>query len=177
MIVILTEGQHRELRSHLFSGRVEQVAFGFAEWKDENGGVFEVHGIELLPPDDFAFQSAYHLELKSEAHSRVIKAAFDQQACLVEFHSHRSGWPAQFSGSDMAGFEEFVPHVRWRLAGRPYGAVVFHETTLDALGWLGASPLQIEGMQVAQGGFHPSTGFTLSPPARSTGGRRGGRPV
>ncbi len=176
MIVRVIEEHLRSLRVHLFAGTEEQVAFGYAGWNGEDGGTLEIQAVELIPPTDFAFQSTFHLELSPETHARVIKSAFDRQACLVEFHSHRSGWPARFSDSDLAGFEEFVPHVRWRLAGRPYAAVVFHETTLDALAWLGDSPVQVEGVQVVEGGIHRATGLTLSPPEPRKG-RRGRRPV
>jgi hypothetical protein len=56
----------------------------------------------------------------------------------VEVHSHRGkGWHAQFSPSDLSGFREFVPHVRWRLKGLPYCALVFTETEFDAVCWIG----------------------------------------
>jgi hypothetical protein len=37
---------------------------------------------------------------------------------------------------DFEGFTEFVPHVRWRLRGRPYAAIVVADTTFDALAWI-----------------------------------------
>jgi hypothetical protein len=162
VIVRLIEQQYRDLLHHLFSGHVEQVAFGFAEWEVRDGGPLEVLDLELIPASGFVLQSDYHVELSPETQSRIIKIAFDRRACLVEFHSHRSRWPAQFSGSDLSGFDDFVPHVRWRLAGRPYAALVFHETSFDGLAWIGASPSQVEGVQIGGGQLRRSTRLTLS---------------
>jgi hypothetical protein len=64
---------------------------------------------------------------------------------LIEFHSHPAPWPAQFSGSDFHGFDEFVPHVLWRLKGRPYAAVVVAPRGFDALAWV-TSPRQLLGV-------------------------------
>jgi len=40
-----------------------------------------------------------------------------------------------FSPSDIAGFREFVPHIHWRLKGKPYGAVVVAPASIDAALW------------------------------------------
>ena len=55
-----------------------------------------------VPADGFASRSRFHFEL-----SDVTRAA---RSCT---HSHHGPWPAGFSGSDWAGFEEFVPHVHF----------------------------------------------------------------
>lgn len=132
--VTLSREHYESLRTHLFLGDDEQAAFGFANWNVT--GVFKITEVELIAQEGFAFQSDYHIELTAETQAHVIKRAFDLGACLVEFHSHRSGWPARFSGSDFHGFEEFVPHVRWRLANRPYAAIVLHQTSFDGLAWV-----------------------------------------
>jgi hypothetical protein len=67
----------------------------------------------------------------------LIKRAWDSGTSLVEFHSHpRDRWQAMFSPSDLAGFDEFVPHCWWRLRGRPYLAVVVAQRSVDALAWV-----------------------------------------
>jgi hypothetical protein len=148
------------LREHLFVGQDEQAAFGFANWVAPTA-TFEIIAIELVPPAGFAFQAGYHIELGAETQARVIKRAFDLGATIVEFHSHRSSWPAAFSWSDFRGFEEFVPHVRWRLAGRPYGAVVFHETSIDGLAWIDQAPVSV-GHILPQGQDpHETTGLSI----------------
>lgn len=79
--------------------------------------------------------SPHHIALSDEARRTVIKWAHDEHAALIEFHSHTSGYPAKFSPSDFSGFEEWVPHVLWRLPGRPYTAVVVTKRNFDALCW------------------------------------------
>jgi hypothetical protein len=70
----------------------------------------------------------------------LIKRAHDLGTCLVEFHSHLGHGPAAFSWSDVTGLADFVPHVRWRLKGRPYAAVVVTKNSFDALAWVTPSP-------------------------------------
>ena len=45
-------------------------------------------------------------------------------------------WPAQFSEYDREGLLETVPHMLWRLAKRPYAAIVVAPSGFDALVWL-----------------------------------------
>ena len=93
--------------------------------------------VEWLPLRNGDFQSKMgdYLELADETRASLIKLAHDKTACLVEFHSHPGPYPAMFSYADKVGLEEFVPHVRWRLQGRPYVAVVVAESGFDALVW------------------------------------------
>jgi hypothetical protein len=74
------------------------------------------------------------------------------------------GTAPEFSGSDIAGFGEWVPHVRWRLRGRPYVALVFDGGVFDALAWdtedglASAVPtIQVDGREA----LHPN-GRTLA---------------
>lgn len=157
-VLSLSPDDLRGLRSHLFTGDDEQAAFGYAHC--DVTGTFRISAIDYVPPEGFAFQSDYHIELTGDVQAQVIKRAFDLRACLVEFHSHRTSWPARFSGSDFRGFDEFVPHVRWRLAGRPYAAVVFHETSFDALHWTSDTAEQIARIECGDE-THPATGLSL----------------
>jgi hypothetical protein len=119
--------------------------------------------IEWLPvlPDGFSSQTAYHLELTDEMKASVIKRAHDLGASLVEFHCHTGRWPAAFSPSDRSGFLEFVPHVLWRLKGRPYLAVVASHSGHDGLLWFKdvRSPSRLDGLLV-DNCVLPSTGQT-----------------
>jgi len=81
-------------------------------------------------------QTSYHIELADVVRARVIKRAHDLGATLIEMHSHLGKWPAQFSPSDIAGFHEWVPHVRWRLKGKPYAALVVTRRGFDGLAWI-----------------------------------------
>ena len=138
--VYIAEAAYRELVGHLFEGEDEQVAFLFAEHREtgpERG--FHVLQIYLVPPSGFDFQSSYHIALADEVWAQIIKTAWDTGACPIEVHSHRdSEFPPAFSGSDFLGFKETVPHVRWRLRGRPYAALVFNPDGFDGLVWKGA---------------------------------------
>jgi hypothetical protein len=115
-----------------------------------------------MPPEAFEFQSAYHVTLRDEARPQVIKWAWDAGACLVEAHSHGDDGFAGFSPSDLWGFGEWVPHVRWRLRGQPCAAIVTAGDTFDSLAWLDEtdSPTQIERMEV-DGTIHVATARTL----------------
>lgn len=115
-----------------------------------------LHDKDLVPGSGDALEMAEH------AQAAVIKRAHDLNAILVEFHSHPWDMPAQFSGYDMRGFEEFVPHVRWRLKGRPYGAVVVSRSGFDSLLWDGDidNPIGIDPL-VVEGSVLRPTGLTL----------------
>ena len=101
-------------------------------------GVRGFQFIEWVPifPSGFAYRSPYNFELTDETRGSVIKRAHDLGSSLVEFHSHIGSRPARFSLSDQIGFEDFVPHVWWRLKGRPYLAVVVTPGSFDALVWI-----------------------------------------
>lgn len=115
----------------------EEAAFVFAHASGEEGAhILEYVEWSSVRPEGFASRSAYHLELADDTRAGVIKRAHDLGASLVEFHSHRGKRPAQFSLSDWEGFEEFVPHVLWRLKARPYAALVVTATGFDGLAWL-----------------------------------------
>jgi hypothetical protein len=140
---------YQRLREHLM-GEVEQVAFLFTEPYSGDCRL-RVRDLRLLSSDGFDFQSGYHVELADEIRPEVIKRAWDEDACLIEAHSHVRG-PAGFSPSDLWGFEEWVPHVRWRLGGRPYVALVFAPNDFDALVWDGeGSPVPLEAMDIIGG--------------------------
>lgn len=124
---------------HLLPGgrAPEQAAFVFAAHETGNGTALFRH-VEWrpVPPDGFVSRSPFHLELTDATRAGVIKRAHDLGASLVEFHSHTGAWPAAFSGSDVIGFREFVPHIWWRLKGRPYFAVVVTQSGFDGFAWL-----------------------------------------
>lgn len=112
--------------------------------------VFEYIDWHPIPPDGFLVQSRYYFELTDDARASVIKRAHDLEACLVEFHSHTGLWPATFSASDLIGLQEFVPHVWWRLEGKPYLAIVVTQTGFDGLAWITnpQSPQYLDGIVV-----------------------------
>lgn len=156
---------HRDLWEHLLphGWRHEEAAFLFATY---SGG--EPNHILLaaewygVPPSGFEWRSAYHFELTDAVRAHVIKRAHDLGACLVELHSHLGDEPASFSPSDRAGLAEFVPHVWWRLKGRPYGAVVVTRGGFDGLVWL-SDPLTTERLPTIVVGSTVLRASCLSP--------------
>jgi hypothetical protein len=88
-----------------------------------------------VPPGGFASCSAWHFELTDKTRAYVIKRAHDSDGCLIEGHSHDDPDPPALSASDLFGFREFVPHVWWRLHGRPYTALVVSQGGLDGFVW------------------------------------------
>ena len=98
--------------------------------------------------------------------------AWDKKLALGEFHSHPGGlWRAQFSASDIYGLDEFVPHVRWRLRGQPYFAIVVAPSDFDALIWRTPQAEALKEFQVGDRVLTP-TGLTISSPRPEREGRR-----
>lgn len=157
---------YKSLQMHLLPPRSknEQAAFMFAraETSIENRTVFRFLDWLPLKANNFSTQHEVYLELRDEMRGTLIKRAHDLNASLVEFHSHPGPYPAQFSPSDLAGFHEFVPHVWWRLRGRPYAAVVVAPSGFDALAWLTSpqNPVALSAIAVDGKPLTP-TGNTL----------------
>ena len=149
-ILELTGHVHQALLSHLLPKRqrAEEVAFVFAV--ADGAAILRQVDWMAVPESGFVSRSLFHLELTDETRGTVIKRAHDLGSSLVEFHSHAGTWPAQFSASDLAGFDEFVPHVRWRLKGRPYVSVVVSRTGFDGFIWTTDSivPDRLAGISV-----------------------------
>lgn len=161
VVLSLPPDVYTALREHLISGgeRSEAAAFVFARHVGQDGDhSFEHVAWYSVPEDGFAVQTGYHIELTDETRAVVIKRAHDLGACLVEFHSHLGPWPAQFSPSDQMGLEEFVPHVRWRLRGQPYLAVVMTRVEWDGLAWVddSARPVRLDAVRVGEQVLQPT---------------------
>lgn len=129
---------YMELQKHLLPNihTNEEAAFVFADV------VLYDERVELnyqdwyaVQPNDYKSRSAYHFELTHETNGRIIKRAHDLDACIIEFHSHIDQEFLRFSPTDWKGFSEFVPHVLWRLRGKPYVAIVVTIHGVDALVW------------------------------------------
>ena len=138
VLVTLSSTALDGIRNHLFSRNTgcEEAVFLFAE-SVENAGACHLRCREwfAVPSDGFVHRSRWFLELTDEMRGQLIKRAHDLECSLVELHSHPSQDNACFSWSDLRGFEEFVPHVLWRLPSRPYCALVMTEASFDGLLW------------------------------------------
>lgn len=161
------------LRRHLLrTPRCEQGAFLFCRHSVSGAEhVFACEDWSPLERSDFEVQAGDYLELTDAARARIIKQAHDRGLCLVESHSHPGPYPAAFSWSDITGLGEFVPHVRWRLRGRPYAALVFAQTGFDGLAWTeaGSAPRQLLAIETEKGRL-AATGLTLARDVRAAHG-------
>lgn len=137
--VNLSSKIYRDILKDLFPRKVkhEKVSFIFAS-VSKTGQSLDFHLMQWysVMPSEYEFQSAWHVELKDEIRPKIIKKAFDLDAAIVEIHSHPYSSPAMFSGSDLEGLQEFVPHVWWRLKAKPYAALVFSTSDFDGLAWV-----------------------------------------
>ncbi|MBB5518910.1 Mov34/MPN/PAD-1 family protein [Amphiplicatus metriothermophilus] len=164
-LLLLTPDLHAALWAHLLpeDNHREQAAFLFCRSKAE-GGCVALEAIEaaFLKAADFAAQYSDYIELTDECRIGLIKRAHGLGAALAEFHSHPGPWPAAFSPSDRRGLRETVPHMRWRLPGRPYLAVVVAPSGFDALLWSDGEkvPWPLAGIRVA-GRVHTPTNASL----------------
>jgi hypothetical protein len=130
---------YSRLDKHLLRqrSRREQAAFLFCRFEEgADSARFACLDTHLIEHRQFAIHSEFHLELDDAVRAKIIKSAHDQRCSLVEIHSHPWSGPAQFSGSDFMGLAEFVPHVWWRLRGRPYAAIVATPESIDGLAWI-----------------------------------------
>jgi len=144
IIIQMSRIQWEGLRGHLLprGSTREEGAFILANFSSAAGQeLFTAVEVMPLAAEDFACQHGDYLELSDEARARVIKRAHDTGTCLIEAHSHLGKYPACFSPSDWRGLQEFVPHVRWRLKGKPYGAIVVTASGFDGFAWTGKSAL------------------------------------
>lgn len=129
----IREEMWARLRGHM-AGDVERAAFLLV--RSEQDGLTTR---DLRCMDDGEVDSGRrHLGLPDEVRQEMIAWAWEARAGLLEAHSHPYGDPAAFSPFDLAGLADWVPHVRWRLAGAPYVALVFAPSSVDALAFTGA---------------------------------------
>ena len=164
-ILHLPDAVYQQIWQHLFGDGSCDEAAGFlfvrhrAEGEDQ---IFEHIEWYPVPPDGYSVRNEFHFELTDEVRAQVIKRAHDLEASIVEVHSHDGPSPAAFSPSDQWGFREFVPHVWWRLKGRPYIAVVATRLDFDGLAWITGpeDPQRLNGIVV--------DGQTLTPTGLSS---------
>ena len=131
----VTGAQHAVLDGHL-RGAAERVAFAVAV---AAGRGLAVVADVLLVEDDCLEPGPWCVQLTDEAQQRILMWATARSGWLIEMHSHlgRFGDPACLSSTDLEGLASWVPHVRWRLQGRPYMAVVVGPETIDGIAWEG----------------------------------------
>jgi hypothetical protein len=137
--VIIPHPLYRQLIDHLFQNKLEQGAFLLAKHHLQKQVLAVIAtGIIKIGPSGWQVQSPYYLEMQDKERARVMKIARDNEAMLVECHSHPgSGAMALFSPSDHAGLADFVQYAHWKLPNRPYAAIVWGEESFDGQIWSG----------------------------------------
>ena len=159
---VISRELYRDLGSHL-SSRAEQVGFFLADVQPGEQ-TFVLREWRPVPQEGLEHQSDVRVALSDEMRAEVIKWAWDSGLSLVEAHSHGRWAPAEFSRSDLWGFDEWVPHLWWRLQGRPYAALVTADETFDAIAWVvePRTPEQVDALVVGGKEKVMATGRTLT---------------
>jgi len=158
-ILIFPKIEYENLVKHLLPNhiRTEECAFLFFDINvTSNTTEFIYSDKYFLKEQDFVHRSEYHFEVKDEIRLHVIKKAHNSGLILAEAHSHIGQRIAEFSSTDWSGFSEFVPHVRWRLKGIPYLALVFTESGFDGLVWKHEKPNMISCLVAGNNRIIPS---------------------
>lgn len=166
-VLELSDERYERLIEHLLppDPEAEEAAFLFAaSTRSDRSLTLRVVDEYLVPADEFRIRTLGHLDLLEGTHQRVIRHAHELDAALVEVHSHpyHTEGSACFSASDRAGLADVVPHVMWRLPGRPYTAVVIAPEGLDALVWTErqSDPQTLDAVLIERRRIVP-TGYTL----------------
>jgi hypothetical protein len=110
-----------------------------AEPTSRDGAAWRVVDVMYLDDDrDYAYQGWDGVELADDLRPRTLKWATSLNAALIEVHSHGVGrLPTTFSTTDLRGLLDAVPGLVWRLAGRPYAAIVVGgREDHDSLTWV-----------------------------------------
>ena len=159
-VLVADGGLYESSRRHLTT-RPEEAGFFLADY-DSATRSLTLRTWRSIPPDGFESQSDLHLTLRDGVRAEAIKWAWDNDSCLVEAHSHGANRSACFSPSDVSGLDEWVPHLWWRLRGRPYAAIVIAGDTFDALAWIdGANKPEQVAHLAADNELHRPTALTL----------------
>lgn len=139
ILINIPNSVYTAIWTHLLPRRLfnEDAAFLYVRQKTEDKAT-AFHYLDWIPvpASGFFTRSPYYFELTDQMRAAVIKKAHELNASIVELHSHKGDHLAEFSTSDLLGFREFIPHVWWRLKGRPYIAVVVSRASFDALAWI-----------------------------------------
>lgn len=125
------------VRAHLFQNELEQGAFLYASVRENtNETTLEVVEAYLVPAEGWQVQMDVHLEMKDEERAKIMSQARQKNLALVDCHSHPGSFDkVWFSPSDRHGISEFAVYAKWKLGSKPYTAMVWAESSIDAVVW------------------------------------------
>lgn len=157
----------KELQVYLdhTSERMAFLAATRTDGTDPDAGDWTVAAAMYLDDaTDYAYRGWHGVELADHIRPKTLMWSTELDAALIEVHSHGAGKLATtFSTTDLRGLIEITPSVLWRLAGRPYAAlVVGGRKDHDSLTWesKGATPEPIADLVIGTNMTHP-TGLAL----------------
>ena len=138
----------------------ERAAFMRCDWSDDK--VFRVRELLLVAQAAGLGQGPFQrCDLDDDVRSSIFRWATNDDNCLVEAHSHGHLFsPAVFSTFDIRQLDEWVPHVRWRLGGRPYAALVT-AADIDGVAWIGDARESVSSVDVDGRSIRPTTGLSI----------------
>ena len=144
--ITMDVGLWQAARSHLDTS-AERVGFFLADWSPLDR-CFAVRHWRPILDGTAGFPDKIHVELSDDTQEAIIRWAWAEAGCLIEAHSHGNWSPAAFSQFDLRGLAEWVPHLWWRMRGRPYAAVVTSKIDFDALAWINGPAVaeQVDGV-------------------------------
>jgi hypothetical protein len=135
--IIIPAEIEEKLLAHFFQNTLEQGAFLFSRTEIEGDSLsLKVSDAYFVPPEGWEVQHELYLEMRDDERAKIMKLARDQASGVIDCHSHPgSKGKVQFSMSDRTGITEFAAYAKWKLPGQPYAAMVWGETSLDAVLW------------------------------------------
>jgi hypothetical protein len=148
-------------REHL-DASAERVGFFLADWSSAASS-FTVRTWKAVDEAGSEFRDIKHVSLSDATRAAMIQWAWSEDGCLIEVHSHGGWGPAAFSPFDIRQLEVWVPHLWWRLRGRPYAAIVTTTDDLDALAWVDSPVHPGQVSAIAAPALIPASRATLSP--------------
>lgn len=133
----MTDTIYCSLLNHLFPGPLEQGVFLFAN-PVVTGDNLELAVVDMYPvlPEGWLVQDEDYLEMSDKERAKIMKMARDGGFAVIDCHSHPGARDkAWFSPSDRRGITEFAGYAKWKLSGMPFAAMVWGESSVDAVVW------------------------------------------
>lgn len=154
-IIIIPDDLEKLVNAHLFQNQLEQGAFLFAvPEQGANALTLQVKDAHLVSLEGWRVQSEVYLEMQDAERARIMKKARDSALGVIDCHSHPGSLDkAWFSPSDQTGITEFAGYAKWKLDGLPYVAMVWGESSVDAVLWCGdfTEPHKIDEVHIVGG--------------------------
>lgn len=135
--IIIPENIYRDVYSHLLQNELEQAAFLFAN-ENTSPSTCEllVKDAYLVHGEGWETQEDIHLEMKDTERAKIMALARKGNFSVIDCHSHpNTEYKAWFSASDVHGITDFALYAKWKLSGRPFGAMVWTDSSMDSVIW------------------------------------------